>query len=500
MILRFAALAALILMPLPGWTFGKVALTTLDGNRRIEGELVSITDTYFRIETEHGAVTIDSGDVTCEGPGCPDAVELVAQVAISGPADMVHRLMPPLLENFARRQGLSYRHIFLGDDEVAWELTDGEGGRLLERISGQVSEDRASLKQLASRDADLALGRSDGGSRVDQDVIALDALVPVLSPDNPRAVVTLEQLEDILRGKVTDWSELGDDELPIVVHLARGEETERAMARVFPGLRLRSNVIHDQPASIGAAVADDPGALGLAPLSQIGNTVPLVVSGSCGLASPATLASVKSEDYPLTQPLFLHRNGARQPRIIRDFLAYARSHEAQPVIRAAGFVDQGISRISFDRQAGRLANAVLWAGEDAAQVQEVQRLIVALIDAERLTLTFRFEDGSSELDAQSNSNIRRLADAIGRGEFEGRELVFVGFTDGEGPADGNLRLSKRRAASVLRAVRAFAGETSVVLSDDGFGEILPKACDDTAWGRQVNRRVEVWVRRPQPDR
>ena len=146
------------------------------------------------------------------------------------------------------------------------------------------------------------------------------------------------------------------------------------------------------------------------------------------------------------------------------------------------------------------AYGLLEADTTGSVVSLQDGLIVALIDAERLTLTFRFEDGSSDLDAQSNSNIRRLADAIGRGEFDGRELVFVGFTDGEGPADGNLRLSKRRAASVLRAVRAFAGETSVVLSDDGFGEILPMACDDTAWGRQVNRRVEVWVRRPQPDR
>jgi phosphate transport system substrate-binding protein len=29
---------------------------------------------------------------------------------------------------------------------------------------------------------------------------------------------------------------------------------------------------------------------------------------------------------------------------------------------------------------------------------------------------------------------------------------------------------------------------------DAFGEAMPMACDDTAWGRQVNRRVEVWVR------
>ena len=28
---------------------------------------------------------------------------------------------------------------------------------------------------------------------------------------------------------------------------------------------------------------------------------------------------------------------------------------------------------------------------------------------------------------------------------------------------------------------------------EGFGEALPMACDETAVGRQLNRRVELWV-------
>ena len=37
------------------------------------------------------------------------------------------------------------------------------------------------------------------------------------------------------------------------------------------------------------------------------------------------------------------------------------------------------------------------------------------------------------------------------------------------------------------------GDTAPALETEAFGEALPMACDDSDWGRKVNRRVEVWV-------
>lgn len=480
---------------------GPVTLTTLDGSRVIEGELLAYDGEFFRVETEYGALTLDGGTVTCVGAGCPDPEQMIASVAVGGSGDMIHRLIPPLLESFAAGKGLRYRRIFIDDATVVWELTDPGDGRLLARIEGEVAPDRVALLRLASRDADLSLSRIEGSVELRRDVIALDALVPVVSVDNPRAMVTLDQFRGLLSGSIETWSTLGGPDLPVRLHLPEGNEAEQVLTRLFPRFRFGEAERHGDPARQAAAVAADPAALGFLPLSMIGNTVPLVIGGACGLSTPATPSTVKAEDYPLTQPLFLHRIGARQPRLVREFIAYVRSVEAQPVIRAAGYVDQAIGRIEFERQGDRLANAVLTTGDDPVRLREVQRMIATLMEGERLTLTFRFRDGSSDLDPQSASNVYRLADAVQRGEFAGEELIFVGFTDGAGPADGNLRLSERRARSVRRAVAAHAGDAGVTLSADAFGEIMPMACDDTAWGRQVNRRVEVWVRKPvQADR
>lgn len=499
---KLAALAVTALFPGAGWTSDAVVLTTLDGSYNVSGQLVSFEGGYYRIETENGSLTLDQGDVTCTGAACPEPEALVVRAVVGGPADMIHLLMPPLLESFAKRKAFSYRRIFISDEVVTWELSDLTTGHLIASIQGQVAPEDELLTGLVSRDVDLSFGRREADQEVDQDVIALDALVPIVSVDNPRAMITLQQFRGLLTGGIDNWSELDGPDTPIRFHLLQGRDVTRALARVFPGLRANADTLHRDAKRLASEVASDETALGLVPLSRIGNTVPLVISGPCGLSSPATRATVKAEDYPLTQPLFLYRNGARQPRIIRDFIAYARSPEAQPVISAAGFIDQGIGRIPFERQGDRLAHAILTAGDDQEKMGEIQRMIVALMQGDRLTLTFRFRDGSSDLDPQSQSNVRRLSDAIWRGEFDGRELVFVGFTDGDGAADANLRLSQRRAAAVRRAVSAFVGDSPVVLSEDGFGEVLPMACDDTAWGRQVNRRVEVWLRDPvaQPDK
>ena len=471
---------------------GPVTLTTLDGSLTLEGELLDYDGEFFRVETAFGEITMDGGNVRCSGEGCPDPDKLVARARIGGPPDMIHRLMPSLLEVFADQQGLSYLRVFEDDNTVRWELSDPETTRLIAVFEGAVVADEEALVQLASRDFDIALGRTEAGRNVRQDVIALDALVPIVGPDNPRAMVTFDQLSGLLSGRLERWSRLGGEDVPVNLHLPVGLES--LVARLYPSGSFAEAVRYDDLDALVSAVAADSASLGLVPYSMIGNAVPLIVGGACGLAIPATRGSIRAEDYPVTQPLFLHRIGARQPKLVRDFIAFARSHDAQPLVRAAGFVDQALGRIAFDSQGDRIANAVLTAGDESAAIETVRDMIGTLMAAERLTLSFRFRDGSSELDPQSASNIQRLADAIGRGEFDERELMFVGFSDGTGEADGNLRLSERRARSVRQAVASRVIDEPVRLTSTAFGEAMPMACDDTPWGRQVNRRVEVWVR------
>ena len=95
---------------------GPVVLETHDGSITLEGELLSFNGELFRIETTYGTLTMDGGNVTCAGVGCPDPEALVAKARIAGPADIIHRLISPLLQSYAEREGYGYRRVFLGDD------------------------------------------------------------------------------------------------------------------------------------------------------------------------------------------------------------------------------------------------------------------------------------------------------------------------------------------------------------------------------------------------
>jgi phosphate transport system substrate-binding protein len=184
------------------------------------------------------------------------------------------------------------------------------------------------------------------------------------------------------------------------------------------------------------------------------------------------------------------------PKIAREFLAFTRSTAAQNVVRRSGFVDQATEEVPIDDQGDRFSNAISAAGPEIS-LAELQRMIDRLRPMKRLTMSFRFEAGSARLDAQSRSNLMQLARGLEQGRFDARSLYFIGFSDGVGPADRNRQIALTRAEAVRDAVLDLSETVDPEYADlriDAFGEALPLACDDTAWGRQANRRVEVWLR------
>lgn len=493
-----------------------ISLTARDGSISLSGNLVGYDGEFYRIETEFGILTVDGSGVICEGPGCPSLGPYVADLVISGARELSAVLMPALVEGFALRQGYALKREEQPDAKVLYTLYEGGSGQEAARIRIHSTSSSEGIADLLGHQADIVLsqrevtsgervmayeaGLGDLNSHRQERVLALNALVPIVSPGNPVRRISMAQLAAIYAGKITNWSALGGEDAPITPYL---REAGTGFAPVFEkkvisaqGARLSDTVVRlASDRDLLDAVSRDPFGIGIAPFTATGSNEIVQLSGRCGFGVDASDLAIKAEDYPLTTPNYMYLPERRLPQLGREFLTYLRSEAAQLVTRRAGFVDQAMSVVPLSHQGDRLANAIAMAGDEVS-LADLQALSAFITRQSRLSLTFRFEGGSTYLDAPSRSNISLLARVLEAGRFDGRTISFVGFSDGQGAAAQNLTLARKRAAAVRAAVLGEAEDldpSRLTLRVEAFGEALPMACDESAWGRGVNRRVEVWI-------
>ncbi len=113
---------------------------------------------------------------------------------------------------------------------------------------------------------------------------------------------------------------------------------------------------------------------------------------------------------------------------------------------------------------------------------------------EGIMITFNsglmFDVDSYNLRPQTKSNLDELGQVLNK--YPDTNILVAGHTDSTGPNDYNMTLSDNRANSVERYLIQKGVEASR-LSSVGYGETQPVASNDTASGRQKNRRVEVAI-------
>ncbi|MFT4702303.1 MAG: phosphate transport system substrate-binding protein [Yoonia sp.] len=491
-----------------------VTVRSAEGGLVLIGDVIGYDGEFLQMSTDYGPLTLRYGSVICEGSACPDADAYIPKVRLSGASRMAEVAVPALVEAFGRSNGWqselvqidpSHFDIILRDDsqdvqaEFTFRVSNTDEG--FADLIAYEADMAMAVREVRADEAEIArtVGLGDLTAPQQSRIIGLDALVPVVHPALGLDAIALKDVALAYRGEINNWVEIGGPDLPIVRHL--GLRTSGSVqffvdhaVRQESGKLAQDVTFHTSFDAVAGAVAEIPGSIGMLPYGKTRNTQPLTLRDSCGFSSVPVTTTLKTEDYPLTQPLFLYLPDRRQPKIVRDFLAWLRGPEAQLVVRRAGFVDQGAVPISLDAQGQRFANAIAKAGEDIP-LAELQRLIRVLMPRTRLSTSFRFEVGSTRLDAQSRSNLMSLGQAIRDGRHDGQSLMLVGFSDGRGAPAPNRDLSSARAEAVKRALVAVLGSLpeNVMVETEAFGEALPMGCDDTEWGRQSNRRVELWV-------
>jgi outer membrane protein OmpA-like peptidoglycan-associated protein len=101
-----------------------------------------------------------------------------------------------------------------------------------------------------------------------------------------------------------------------------------------------------------------------------------------------------------------------------------------------------------------------------------------------------FDVGQSQLKPGALRPIEQIAAFLN--ENPERRVQVEGFTDSQGTDEFNQRLSQARADAVAQAIIQ-RGIDAQRIRAQGYGEGFPKASNDSAGSRQLNRRVEIVV-------
>jgi phosphate transport system substrate-binding protein len=469
-----------------------VTLTSRDGALAIGGTLQSYDGEFFRLDSSYGSLTVDASGVICDGPACPDLTAPKAVIRLVGEADAGSALLPPLVQAFAKSRGLIYAAPATPDAPAI--LTDPTTGKVLAEISFRPLPPAEARSELKAGHAELMVASTtapDLGTKA----MALDALVPIVASDNPLPGISTIDLAKVLTGDVKNWKQVGGPDMPLVLHgLEADSDLQQALATRL-GKAPAAKITHPDLRSLAEAVAKDPWALALTGRASVGNARLLPLSDSCGFPLLPSPLAVKAEDYPLTLPVYLLTPRRRLPLMAREFLDFLALPVAQTAIASGGYIDRAPESQPMTADGLRLINAIQGAGAETT-LADLKRLVDLMDGADRLSLTFRFEDGTSTLTASSQENISDLSKLIAIGTYRNKQLILAGFSDGAGAAKANLDLSQSRTLGVLAALKAAAPDlaSTALPQVEAFGEALPMACDETAAGRRLNRRVEVWVK------
>lgn len=367
-----------------------------------------------------------------------------------------------------------FAHLLNRDQAIQVNISAHGSGTGFTGLESRLADIAAASRPAKQKEIDRFAPYMDLTSGQTEHVIAIDGLAIILHPNNPISQLSIRQVSDIFSGKISNWSQLGGHDGEIRLY-SRDDKSgtwdsfKRMVldkAQLAPqALRFESNdVLSDQ-------VSLDENAIGFVGLASVRRAKLLAISDGLAKALLPTQLSVSTEDYALSRRLYFYTRNDNENPHISAFIRFVLSPKGQEIVAKNGFIAQQIEAVN--------AIAVNELPED------FQQLIQGGL---RLTVNFRFKQGSAQLDNRALRDIERLVDFSQK--QQDKKLLLIGFGDQKKDSERALLLSKLRAMAVRRELvkRGVYPKLS-----HGYGQQLAVASNSRESGRFKNRRVEVWL-------
>lgn len=219
----------------------------------------------------------------------------------------------------------------------------GSGTGIAAMINGTVDIANASRKM---KSEEVAASESNGVTPVEF-VVARDAIAVVVHPSNPIQALTLEQISDIYTGKITNWSQLGGEDRPIVL-LSREsnsgtyvyflENVIRQGDKESDLLFSPDTLLMPSSEGISSEVRQNPNAIGYDGLGYVTPDQKMLAVAR-DASTPYVLPSaetVNNGTYPVSRPLYMYTAGQPTGQV-KTYLEWVLS-EGQSLVSKLGFV------------------------------------------------------------------------------------------------------------------------------------------------------------------
>ncbi len=284
--------------------------TGANGNNTTGGQNAGNTTTDSQKDAGNDTTTgQDNGDTT--------GADLSGTITLSGSTSM-EKLANALCESFMEK----YPNV-----TATAEFT-GSGAGIEAVIAGTVDIGDSSRNLKDEEKANGAV----------ENIVAIDGIAVVVDPANQVSGLTKDQLISIYKGEVTNWSEVGGADAPIVV-IGReaGSGTRGAFEEI---LKIEDTCAYanelDSTGAVMAKVATTPGAIGYVSLDVVDDSViALPLDGV-----EATAENIMAGNYFLSRPFVMATKGeiSEQSELVQAWFDYVLGEEGQAVAAQVGLI------------------------------------------------------------------------------------------------------------------------------------------------------------------
>ena len=222
-------------------------------------------------------------------------------------------------------------------------VTGGGSGVGIASLINKTTDIATASRRMKKKEIEMAKKRGVNPYEI---VVGYDGIAVIVNKNNPVNKLTIKQLHDIYTGKITNWKDVGGEDLKIVAlsrEVSSGTHLYFKEHVVELGKKTKdefasSVLMFSSNQAIVEEVAQNRQAIGYIGMGYLNERVKAVaIAQEKEPYSYPTIKEVIEKRYPLSRPLFMYTNGAPEG-IVKKFIDFVLSKEGQAIFKKIGFV------------------------------------------------------------------------------------------------------------------------------------------------------------------